>query len=197
MTKQIQQPSPTWTFQPDNVERWAWLDVFSPEECSKIIHYATSKFQLENATLANEAIDQNVRKSRVVFLHPDPETTWVYQRLTDAVLYMNNQHFHFDLHGFYESLQFTEYKAPDEHYNFHIDKAFGHIVRKLSLTVQLTDPSTYEGGDFEFNDHKPEILPREQGRVLFFPSYSLHRVTPVTSGTRNSLVAWVGGPPFK
>jgi len=197
MTTQCQRPSATWTFQPDIVERWAWLDVFTPEECSKIVNYAKSTFDLEDGTLSNNSINGTIRKSKVVFLHPDPETKWFYQKLTDAVQYMNNQHFRFDLHGFYESLQFTEYTAPDEHYDFHVDKAFGNIVRKLSLVVQLTDPSLYEGGNFEFNDHKPEILPKEQGRVLFFPSYSLHRVTPVTSGTRNSLVAWVGGPPFK
>jgi PKHD-type hydroxylase len=62
----------------------------------------------------------------------------------------------------------------------------------------LTDPNEYEGGDFEILDEVPgEKLKRTRGTLLAFPSYTLHAVTPVTKGTRNSLVSWISGKPFR
>ena len=70
--------------------------------------------------------------------------------------------------------------------------------RKISMTVQLSDGGEYEGGDFEImRNREPEKLPKGKGTVLVFPSYILHRVTPVTSGIRKSLVLWLGGASFK
>jgi len=70
--------------------------------------------------------------------------------------------------------------------------------RKISITVQLSDPDEYEGGDFEFLIGKEIIkLPRKKGCAIVFPSYFLHRVTPVTKGTRKSLVLWGSGQPFR
>ena len=73
-------------------------------------------------------------------------------------------------------------------------------IRKLSLSVQLTPPEYYEGGEFEFPDDKEKFNvedSKEQGTVIFFPSYMRHGVKPVTKGTRYSLVCWVKGPMFK
>jgi PKHD-type hydroxylase len=72
--------------------------------------------------------------------------------------------------------------------------------RKLSLIIQLTDPSEYEGGDFQFDSDIPQPDPAEikqRGTVIVFPSFLRHRVTPVTSGVRRSLVSWVEGPKFR
>jgi PKHD-type hydroxylase len=69
-------------------------------------------------------------------------------------------------------------------------------VRKISMTVNLTDPSAYEGGDFEFDDGICHAA-RAQGSVLLFPSFLNHRVTEVTSGTRYSIVMWTMGRPFR
>jgi PKHD-type hydroxylase len=122
-----------------------------------------------------------------------------YQRLSAIVLSLNEQFFKFDLHGFGEDLQFTEYVAPSGKYNSHVDRAFGTAIRKLSIVVQLTDPDTYEGGDLELlpSIEKPVKPPRTRGTLIAFPSFQLHRVTPVTSGTRNSLVGWINGKQFK
>ena len=77
-------------------------------------------------------------------------------------------------------------------------------IRKLSMTVNLNKPEDYEGGNlkFDFGPHAAgkrfhecvEIRP--QGSIIIFPSYVYHQVTPVTSGTRYSLVMWTIGQPF-
>ena len=59
------------------------------------------------------------------------------------------------------------------------------------------DTSEYEGGDFEFDEVKTTADFRSKGTVLVFPSYLRHRVLPVTSGIRRSLVAWFVGPRWK
>jgi PKHD-type hydroxylase len=78
-------------------------------------------------------------------------------------------------------------------------------IRKLSVTVSLSDPKNYKGGNlkFDFGPHSAggrfhtctEIRPR--GSIIVFPSHVYHQVTPVTQGTRYSLVAWNLGYPFK
>jgi PKHD-type hydroxylase len=73
-------------------------------------------------------------------------------------------------------------------------------VRKLSISIQLTNPEEYEGGELKLYDgdeDKTNVMDKTQGTLIIFPSYVLHEVMPVTKGTRNSLVAWVTGPQFK
>ena len=74
-----------------------------------------------------------------------------------------------------------------------------HAPRKLSLSMLLSDPSEFEGGEFQVktDDDNVKQLETVKGRAWFFPSYTLHRVAPVTKGVRRSLVLWVGGPPFR
>ena len=73
-----------------------------------------------------------------------------------------------------------------------------NMHRKLSFSIQLTNPDLYEGGDLNIYKEKTPIqASRALGTINFFPSYVLHRVTPVTKGYRNCLVGWVSGPKFK
>jgi PKHD-type hydroxylase len=70
--------------------------------------------------------------------------------------------------------------------------------RKLSLTVQLSDPAHYEGGVLQFMlNQKIVDAPKERGTVIVFPSFMMHRVTPVERGVRRSLVGWVSGHPYR
>ena len=69
--------------------------------------------------------------------------------------------------------------------------------RKISIVVQLSDPLEYEGGELQISDGGTNrVCEKTKGTIIIFPSYLLHRVTPVTKGTRRSLVLWVTGPPF-
>lgn len=187
---------------PDTVENWAYINVFTPEECDKIIEFGKQK-TLKNARVGGSSENregvENIeyRKSNIAWItgedFPD-----LYERLIPVVNNANSNYFNFDLFGFTENLQFTEYTSPGDTYKYHIDKVYNSTVRKLSMVVQLTDESTYEGGDLELLlGETPDKLPKTRGTVLFFPSYVLHRVTPMVTGTRYSLVTWLGGPPFK
>lgn len=183
----------------DTVENWAYyFDVFTPEECDAIIDIGRSK-KLYKAGFAKPEtnIDQSYRISDICWMD-DNDIPFVYDRLVPLVNEVNTKYFNFDLFGFTEQFQFTEYKAPNGNYKFHMDKMYNSAVRKLSMVVQLTDETQYEGGDLQMLlGETEESMSRKRGSVFFFPSYILHRVTPVSSGTRYSLVTWLGGPQFK
>lgn len=192
-----------WLFNIDTVENWAYMDnIFSPEECDKIKRIALAK-EKEKAYIIGEnqkdEINTKIRKNSVVWVNEkDKDLNWVYQKLANVATNLNNQFFNFDLYGFCEDMQFTEYKAPGEFYAEHMDKIYNGTSRKLSLVVQLTDPKDYEGCELKINvGGSPVAMKKDQGTVFAFPSYIMHQVTPVTKGTRHTLVAWIGGSNFK
>lgn len=190
-----------WSLYADKVENWAyWNNLFTETECQKIIEHCKSK-KLNNALIGIGAPikDKNIRDSNIVFVG-SLGFEWVFQKLTDAVIELNNNFFNFDLWGFQEGLQFTEYNSPSGQYKAHIDKVYSGVVRKLSIVIQLTNEEAYEGGDLELlidGESNPIKMGRSIGTMIVFPSYLLHRVLPVKKGTRHSLVGWVSGRPFK
>jgi len=187
--------STVWPFEKDCVETWSsWQPAFSPEECKKIIEIGNKKILKKAKTFG----DNSSRKSKISWLYPSDDLAWVYERVTNIILDLNSKFFKFDLYGFIEGFQFTHYKQPDGKYEKHVDKTYYKIIRKLSLSIQLSDPKTYEGGELLLHNHNtPITIPKEQGKLIAFPSYVLHEVTPVTKGERYSLVAWITGPQFK
>jgi PKHD-type hydroxylase len=186
-----------WPFEIDKCHGWAYSNnVFSKEECEKIIKIGKNK-NLKTALINDGKEEKKIRASKINWLYPNKETDWIYRRLTDVVILLNKEYFGFKLFGFTEGLQFTKYEAPSGHYTKHIDKMFGRTIRKLSITVQLSDPKDYEGGELELTfGQKPDIMDKEQGKLIAFPSYALHEVKAVTKGTRYSLVAWITGDAF-
>ena len=113
---------------------------------------------------------------------------------------LNKDAFNFDLTGFHEHFQYTIYdsKNGEQHYDWHIDIGTGtELPRKLSLIVLLSDPKDYKGADLQINTGNITTLEPKFGRVYAFPSYILHRVTPIESGIRKSLVSWISGPDFR
>lgn len=191
-----QTPNPAWAFNLDPVHSWAyWEQAFSKEECERIIEIGRDR-TLRQATTRGGIDD--VRKSEVAWLYPSDDLDWAYRRMTDIIMDLNSRFFRFDLFGATEGFQFTTYTAPGGKYGRHIDSAPGTLIRKLSFTVQLSEPDAYEGGDLcLYLGEQPEVMKRDQGYVALFPSYVLHEVTPVTQGTRYSLVSWITGRPFK
>lgn len=126
---------------------------------------------------------------------------WVYKFLLDLVLQANKEIFQFDIQTITDNLHYVIYPTDGGHLDWHMDIGQGKVNnRKLACTVQLSDPNDYEGGDFQvwYGGHKGFItLPREKGDVLIFPTFYLHRVTPITKGERRALVFWTGGEPFR
>jgi len=185
-----------WQFQNDQVQNWAYMNnVFNAEECANIISIGNEK--LMQSTVNNQVVNLDVRESQISWLYPE-DLAFAFRKVSDVVMILNEQYFKFDLFGMAEGFQFTRYDAPNGRYGLHIDKSLNGIVRKLSLTIQLSSPEDYEGGELVLQTSRDvDLMPKELGKMILFPSYVLHEVRPVTKGTRYSLVAWVTGKPFK
>ena len=142
--------------------------------------------------------NSKLRRSQVSWLRNNADTEWIFNVLGGVVSKLNAQHFCFDLTGFGEPLQLTNYdQSENGMYGWHQDYGSG-VSRKLSMAVQLTDPSEYEGGNLQvMTSANPQNVRKQRGLIAVFPSYILHQVTPVTQGSRQSLVAWVSGPTFR
>ena len=181
----------------DEVENWAYINNFlNPEECEKIIKLGESLLPDIATTLGGNK--DNARDSKTSWIYPSKESEFIFRKVTDAVNSLNNQFFNFELDVFAEGFQFTKYEAPAGKYDLHMDKAYKPVIRKMSVVIQLSNPNDFEGGDLLLQtSNKPDVMKKEQGHLIMFPSYIVHGVTPVTKGTRYSLVAWISGPQFK
>jgi PKHD-type hydroxylase len=150
----------------------------------------------------SSVVDPNIRASEISWLGVKPELQPIWEKLSIAVAEVNRRYFHFDLTGFHEPIQLGLYTADKQgHYDWHIDASptDNNVPRKLSIAMLLSDPSEFEGGEFQVKTSTDAVQTLEtlKGRAWFFPSYTLHRVAPVTKGVRRSLVLWVGGPAFR
>jgi PKHD-type hydroxylase len=175
-----------------------WEDAFTPAEVDAIQQYGDA-LALQNATIAAGS-DAAIRVTEVAWITRPPELAWLYQRIETITLDINRRFFKFDLYGLVENLQYTVYReAAGGHYEWHVDRGNDTVEpRKISLSVQLSDTDSYQGCDLEVCGGSQAVTaPRKRGSLLAFPSFVLHRVTPIRSGTRKSLVAWVGGPEFR
>ena len=177
-----------------------WDGAFTAEEIEKIKEHAQT-LETNTARIHNHEgpPPEEIRKTKVSWINNTPEASWIYDRLADVARKLNAQFYNFDLYGFCEDMQFTVYDETDSHYAWHIDMGDNSKApRKLSMVLQLSDPSEYEGGELQVRTKaEPETVNKQKGLIAVFPSYTLHRVTPVTKGVRCSLVVWVCGPAFK
>lgn len=168
-------------------------NFLSSEECQKVID-CSERSEFSEGTIGQERNNATLRDSKVTCLRPTPELMWLFERLEMAITQMNNA-YKYNLLGFYEGVQVASYKSGGE-YGWHIDVGPAqNSTRKLSMSIQLTDPDTYEGGDLEFMNVNSGGE-RAKGTLIVFPSFLQHRVTPVTKGIRHSMVAWVHGKPY-
>ena len=143
-------------------------------------------------------LDDSIRKSRIKWIHHDDKSWWVYDKLARHIQEANRS-WGLAINSIIDSIQYTEYYEDGGHYEWHMDVGdYPQNNRKISLTIQLSDPNDYEGGDLEFwLGKESNKAPREQAFAVLFPSYLMHRVTPITKGVRKSLVLWVGGDTFR
>lgn len=179
-------PRPLWSFQPE---------VFTLQECQSIIVLG-ERLGPKRATLMRDTIDDKTRKSFTSWIAPSKYSEWIYKRITDYANLHNEQYFQYDLDAI-EKIQFTKYVASEKgFYGTHIDNFDypGYENRKLSLSIQLTDPIQYEGGDVVLKPAgKDLVMDKDLGMGIFFPSHTPHEVKPITKGTRYSLVVWFLG----
>lgn len=178
-----------------------WKGALTPEACQLIIDEGLKLPPIEGVIGHGGAakLDKGFRTSIVRWVPP----SWkeLRERLDYYVRYANTMAFGFDLWQIRE-VQFTEYDADElGHYDWHEDlswKSTMNYHRKLSIVVQLSDPTEYEGGNLELAHEPPnQDELRQRGTVIVFPCFHRHRVSNVTKGKRFSLVAWMDGPKFR
>ena len=191
-------------FQPNTANdplEWYWFkNGFSNEEVDQIVA-ESANWGLTTAGITDAGIlNEEARKSAIAWIPQVDRYKWIYEKLGNMITEANNELWKFNLTGMNEHIQYTEYYQDGGHYEYHLDVGAKYPLnqRKISITVQLAGPDEYEGGEVQILKGKhPDSLPKNKGCVLVFPSYILHRVTPITQGTRRSLVLWVGGDSFK
>ena len=202
---------------------WYFQSAIPERICDEIVRYGK---QLQNKMALTGAFDgsenkmspqqikdlKKKRNSDIVWI----DSSWVYKEIHPYIHKANKSadwNFQWD---WSEPCQFTKYEKG-QFYDWHCDSFYKPYnepnsrrhgkIRKLSVTVSLSDPKDYKGGELEFDfrdldpDKKPnirrctEILPK--GSLVVFPGFVWHRVCPVKKGSRYSLVIWNLGLPFK
>ena len=177
-----------------------WKDVFTAKELAAIEALGEALMPMRAEITGRKDRTDHMRITRVAWMERNSGTAWLYARLEEMVMHLNQQFYRFDLYGVVEAFQYTVYDGQEGgHYNWHVDLGGSDVEpRKISLSLQLSDPSRYEGCDLVLEaGNGAYAAERARGTLIAFPSYVLHRVTPIESGTRKSLVIWVSGPEFR
>tara|TARA_E500000318_G_scaffold4074_2_gene4364 strand:- start:7189 stop:7779 length:591 start_codon:yes stop_codon:yes gene_type:complete len=188
-----------------------WFDKGVSEDfCNKIIELGDSLSKQQGAIQDNK-LNIQTRKSDIVWLNED----WIFKKTWEFLNVANkNSNWNFDV-DWCEQAQYTIY-GKDQYYGWHMDQFskpyektdINHHgkIRKISMSLQLSNKDEYEGGELEFcSDNMPgkdrEFTTckdaKNKGTLIFFPSFLFHRVKPVTKGIRKSLVIWFIGKPYK
>ena len=178
--------------------------IFSPAQCQDIINMGHQQ-KAEEAKVGHKEgskegkYDTKMRVTTISWI-PFNAMPQMYTIIERTMLQVNGNHFGYDGMRLSEPAQFTEYPKGG-FYDWHMDSdvscQFEPPVRKISMTILLSDPSEFVGGDLEFmteGNKPPQLL---QGQAIFFCSLIRHRVNKVKKGVRRSLVMWFGGTPFK
>jgi PKHD-type hydroxylase len=179
------------------IQYYTFEQAFTEEQLNWI-NNLKNLFPIEKANTTGPTED-SVRNSHIRWIDYTEKSAWLYNHLSELIQTANDEMWKFDISYIDDSIQYTEYHDNGGHYDWHLDVGTYPVNhRKISVTIQLSDPDEYEGGNFEvMTSNKPDVAPRKKGCAILFPSYLLHRVTPVTKGIRRSLVVWVNGQPLK
>ena len=197
---------------------WVFPEAVPHNFCDQLIQYGEDQLNpnlartgdFEGKDLNEKDLLQlhNIRNSSIAWI----DESWIWTMVQPFIKQANklaNWNFQLD---FSEPAQWTKY-SKDQHYSWHTDQyslpfnqprsRMHGLIRKLSMTLALEDGDTYEGGDLQFRSLERTQLKietvgeaRKKGSLVVFPSFVWHRVTPVTKGTRYSLVVWTLGNPF-
>jgi len=162
------------------------LDLFLEEEIQQIIDYGDA-LSLSDGKVKDDKIDYNIRNSRIAWIHPEKDTWWLFDRA--IMVFKSSLPF-----SSLQSMQYTVYDNKGSHYSWHRDVGNGDEIMKARINVavlQLSDPGNYKGGvlQIKYEDQVIDVM-KTKGMVTTFPIQLEHRVTPVTSGVRKTLIMW-------
>lgn len=173
------------------------VEFFGEEDFERLTS-TLDQLPLSSAKVGYESDDTTVRNSKVAWV-PTNGNEWLYQHITDRVNEVNYMYYRYDLTHFYD-LQYTVYDSETfDFFGPHVDyhpEGNSMNFRKLSFSILINDD--YEGGDLTLHTSSGEMtVAKQKNSIVFFPSFTLHEVTPIISGVRKSLVGWVCGPLFR
>ena len=142
---------------------------------------------LSEGKIKDDKVDHSIRNTRIAWIHPTTETHWLFDRA--IVIFSSSLSF-----NMLQSMQYTVYDSKGSHYDWHRDIGGNDPIQKARINVavlQLSSPSEYKGGVLQIK-HEDTIIDvmKTKGMVTTFPIQLEHRVTPVTSGVRKTLIMW-------
>ena len=186
---------------------WCYFHkYFTKAYCEHVVRIIKTR-PYKEATMASDGSnsDNSYRRSNIRWIQPDdPELNDLFNQLWYMAIKANNDWFNFHITNLpylqvaeYQSAVLGEYKSHHDVFYMNGDPVYH---RKLSCVIQLTDPTEYDGGDLVFENitQYPNPLElRQQGSVIFFPSFTMHRATQVTKGDRYSIAGWFEGPKWR
>ena len=180
-------------------------DLFTVDECEIIKNYSSEWETKEGRISSSESEGIKSKKSdyRICTLYRPPENLeqvdWINEKLLSVITGVNRDYYQFDIKALIEPPNLMKYEAEKKgHYDYHLDigQAKPNCWRKISYSLFLNDD--YEGGAMEFKTGEKILSYKGPvSRMIIFPSYLLHRVNPVTSGTRWAMVGWAHGASFR
>lgn len=162
-------------------------------------NYTFSKGKTGSTELGMDTDSYKTNNRNIAYIDWNKKTEWLYELLFPLSLQANDEIFNFDIDYVTDPLHYVIYPENGGHLTWHTDiSKFSMNRRKLAMTVQLSSPDDYSGGEFEiWNGEKFEEVPRQKGDIIVFPTFLMHRVKPVTKGKRKCLVFWTGVRPFR
>jgi PKHD-type hydroxylase len=178
---------------------WLWEGALSKEFCRSVlaeVDWGTSELGTIG-TETHEVIDLKHRRTDVIWQGPLQPLGCIAKTYIDIA--NQSAGWGYSLTS-QEETQIGRYKSADEGcYDWHMDAGVPKdgIQRKLSVSILLSDPSEFEGGELQFKGIEDRKILTKQGSIVVFPSFIEHKVTPVTKGVRYSAVTWVSGPSFR
>jgi PKHD-type hydroxylase len=169
--------------------------VFSDEECDEILGYA-GEFKtplLDGTDIPNESYTN----TKIAQIGLNEDTFQFYNFCTQKASEANKKTWKFDLSASLEPIDVIQYDAGGS-MNWHMDYGPGMISRrKINIIVQLSDINAYDGGWLDVMTKPVMSMSKTRGTMIAMPSFIMHRVRPVTSGIRRSMVLYCHGTHFK
>ena len=189
---------------PQEQSEWWFYEknVIDESTICKIENYLEGKDLISNQEM-NDAYNKNIRSSEIYWMHQEGDEDELMPIYTEVVYKMrqiNDCMWKYRVNG-WEPFQYSQYdESYSGHFNWHIDVHPKFNVddpdpRKISFSVGLSNINDYDGGDFMIKiDINEKVFKLDRGDVIAFPSWMLHKVSPVTRGMRRTLVGWGNGP---
>jgi PKHD-type hydroxylase len=185
-----------------HLHQFTWFTLFDQDECDSICRFMSQQSTSAGKVLSRKPSlrDRLARNCKLAWIPMDAQSSWMFLKIRDKIMHLNERWLNLDLNGEVEALQYLEY-GFGQFYNWHTDSGHDEVAtRKLTCIIQLSDPSDYVGGRLQIDSqtHLPngdfvKYAPRSRGTVIVFPSHLNHIARPVWWGKRKALVAWFRG----